>query len=63
LRILNEDKVISTIELEYVPLKTGEKYYELGNLRQPRTVYNIALVIAELNTIGYKWSYSERFWS
>jgi len=63
LRILNVDKVISTLELEYVPLKVGEQYYELGELREPRTIYNLPIVLAQLNNAGYTWCYQERFWS
>lgn len=63
LRILNENKLITTIELEYIPVKSGEQYYELGQLREPRTIYNLPIVIQTLNSEGYSWSYSERFWS
>lgn len=63
LRILNDRKCITTIELEYVPVKAGEQYYEIGKLREQRTIYNLPFVVEILTSAGYNWSLQERFWS
>lgn len=62
LRIIHVNKVVSSLELVYVPIEVGAVYYELGNLREERTIRNLALLLEELGKNDFFFDDQERYW-